>query len=247
MEIQFLIGTDMMVVLDDPRPPQASRSVHEAAVERTIRWARQCKDAFQSECDKRGFNDDSRPLLFGVVQGGPYVDLREKCATSLSQIGFDGYGFGGRHVDDDGIFMTEIVEATAKSLPVDAPRFALGIGTPHDIVRCHAAGWDFFDCVIPSREGRHGRIFTMNHSVLSQTSLYDAGDSFYATLNIENAIHAEEFTPLEEGCDCYACAHYTRGYLRHLFHVNEPLGPQMASLHNLRFYTRLMEYLRKDA
>jgi queuine tRNA-ribosyltransferase len=244
IELQFQIGTDMMVVLDDPRPPHVSRSEHEDAVERTIRWAKECKDVFDEHCRLRGFDEGSRPLLFSVVQGGPYVDLREKCARALSDIQFDGYGFGGRHIDDGGRFMTEIVAATANALPANAPRFALGIGTPHDIVRCHDLGWDFFDCVIPTREGRHGRIFTMRHNVSQSDSIYERGADFYEVLNIENALFTDDFTPLEEGCDCYACKNYSRAYLHHLFRVKEPLGPQMAALHNLRFYMRLMEVLR---
>ncbi len=248
IEIQFNIGTDMMVVLDDPRPPHVPRSEHEAAVERTVRWAAECKDVFERRCRKEGYGESEKPLLFAVVQGGPYVDLRQKCAKALCEIGFDGYGFGGRHIDDDGKFMDEIISATAAALPLDAPRFALGIGTPHDIVRCHDAGWDFFDCVIPTREGRHGRIFTMDSEVIAgSASLYEAGANFYVVHNIENAGFLKDFTPLEEGCDCYACTHYTRAYIHHLFRSREPLGPQMAALHNLRFYMRLMSLLRNGS
>jgi len=245
IEIQFNIGTDMMVVLDDPRPPHVPRSEHEAAVDRTIRWAAECKDFFEDRCRQEKFSDDTRPLLFAVVQGGPYVDLREKCAEALCEIGFDGYGFGGRHIDERGEFMEEIIAATAAALPRTAPRFALGIGTPHDIVRCHNLGWDFFDCVIPTREGRHGRIFTMCNDVIREGgSLYDTGSDFYVVHNIENAQFSQDFMPLEAGCDCYACMNYTRAYIHHLFRSREPLGPQMAALHNLRFYTRLMGLLR---
>jgi len=247
MEIQFAISSDIMIVLDDPRPPDAPRKEHEAAVNRTVRWAQECKDFFDLHCESSNRKNQNRPLLFAVVQGGPYVDLRRECAVALAEIGFDGYGFGGRHVDGDGNFMEEIIRETAKAIPIDAPRFALGIGTPHDIVRCYLAGWDMFDCVIPTREGRHGRIFTWK-----QISGYDAiiknadsGD-FYETINISNAQFSEDFSPLDPLCDCYACKNYTRSYIRHLFHVGEPLGAQMASIHNLRFYTTLMRRLSNE-
>ncbi len=244
IEIQFAIGSDMMIVLDDPRPPDAPRQEHEAAVQRTVRWAQECRDYFDNQCLQRGLSQHDRPLLFAVVQGGPYVQLRQKCAAQLAKIGFDGYGFGGRHIDSDGNFMEQIIRETAAAIPDDAPRFALGIGTPHDIVRCYRAGWDMFDCVIPSREGRHGRIFTWSQAPKGNAIIKskDASD-FYDTINISNAKFVKDFTPLDSFCKCYACKTYTKSYIRHLFHVGEPLGAQMASLHNLHFYTTLMEHL----
>lgn len=244
IEIQFQIGTDMMVVLDDPRPPEVPRADHEAAVERTVRWAAQCKVAFESECKRRGFSDEDRPLLFGVVQGGPYVDLRQKCAAELAEIGFDGYGFGGRHIDEDGVFMTDIMRETAAAIPEDAPRFALGIGTPYDIARCYKLGWDMFDCVIPTREGRHGRVFLARWRENPHAILTGLADDFYETITISNAPFKDDFTPLDPDCGCYACKNYTRAYIRHLFKVNEPLGAHMAALHNLYFYTELTKTLR---
>jgi queuine tRNA-ribosyltransferase len=241
IEIQFQIGTDMMVVLDDPRPPHVSRKEHEEAVDRTIRWAKRCKIAFEKECVARNFDETNRPLLFGVVQGGPHVDLREKCAEELAKIDFDGYGFGGRHIDDDGMFMDDIVHATAAAIPEGKPRFALGIGTPEDIVKCYKSGWDMFDCVIPTREGRHGRIFVWNEDVNPLE-----GNAFYHTINIGNAEFKEDFSPLDATCDCYACKLYTKAYIRHLFRVQEPLGFQMAALHNLHFFTKLMKQLQNS-
>lgn len=247
IEIQFAIGSDIMIVLDDPRPPDAPRKEHEAAVERTIRWAGECKEVFEVICERAKSTDFKRPLLFAVVQGGPYVDLRRRCAQALAEIGFDGYGFGGRHIDSNGNFMEEMIRETAAAIPEKAPRFALGIGTPHDIVRCYQAGWDMFDCVIPTREGRHGRIFKWSSDLQENDIIHDAhSGTFYETLNISNAVFAEDFRPLDPSCNCYACENYTRSYLRHLFHVGEPLGAQMASLHNLNFYTTLMKRLLNE-
>lgn len=242
--IQFDLGVDMMVVLDDPRPNDALRDDIAEAVERSIRWARRCRDEYDRQVVSRGMTEETRPLLFGVVQGGPYVELRTRCAEGLREIGFDGYGFGGRHVDAQGDFLENIVRHTASVIPEESIRFALGVGTPEDIVRFHAVGWDMFDCVIPTREGRHGRLF-----IRKDRPAMDDGrpmNDFYETININNGAFAEDFSPVDRSCDCEACRHHTRGYLHHLFRVSDPLAGRLASVHNLRFYTRLMEDLRAD-
>ncbi|MFZ1719895.1 MAG: tRNA guanosine(34) transglycosylase Tgt, partial [Candidatus Moraniibacteriota bacterium] len=167
IQIQFDLGVDMMVCLDDPRPNDASEEEVKLAVERTLRWADRCKIEFEKQTRERGMTDENRPLLFSVVQGGLFVSLRKKCAEGLVEIGFDGYGFGGRHIDEDGNFLAEILAKTAEYIPEESIRFALGIGTPSDIVRCHALGWDMFDCVIPTREGRHGRLFVYKNSSMA--------------------------------------------------------------------------------
>ncbi len=233
--IQFDLGVDMMVCLDDPRPNDVPEGEMAASVERTIRWAKRCREEFDRQVAARGQDDTTRPLLFGVVQGGTSVALRRRCAESLASIGFDGYGFGGRHVDAEGNFLEEIVRETAAAIPEDAPRFALGIGTPEDIVRCHALGWDMFDCVIPTREGRHGRLF-----------LWKTESPFYETINISNEQFREDFSPVDKTCDCELCRNHSRAYLRHLFRVGDSLGGKLASIHNLRFYMRLMELLRGE-
>lgn len=250
--IQFDLGVDMMVVLDDPRPNDVPHEEMEASVERTIRWAKRCRKEFDRQVAAREMNDDSRPLLFAVVQGGASVELRRKCAAALTEIGFDGYGFGGRHIDAEGNFLEEVVAETATAIPNDAPRFALGIGTPEDIVRCYALGWDMFDCVIPTREGRHGRLFRWEsqdtkHNMfageagIQNTSIAD----FYETINISNEQYKEDFMPVDKDCDCELCKNYSKAYLRHLFLVEDPLAGRLATLHNLRFYMRLMGLLRE--
>ncbi len=171
-----------------------------------------------------------------------YIEERQRCAAGLIAIGFDGYGFGGRHIDDAGNFLEDILAATAAAIPDDAPRFALGIGTPSDIVRCHALGWDMFDCVIPTREGRHGRLFVWNKLDGVAMGIPD----FYQAINIQNEQFKEDFTPVDPTCDCELCRQYTRAYLKHLFKVADPLAGRLASIHNLRFYMRLMETLRES-
>lgn len=259
--IQFDLGVDMMVVLDDPRPNDVPYEEMKASVERTIRWAKRCREEFDRQVAMRKLTDGNRPLLFGVVQGGTDVELRWKCAAMLAEIGFDGYGFGGRHVDAEGKFLEEILRETAAAIPENTPRFALGIGTPEDIVRCYALGWDMFDCVIPTREGRHGRLFVWKSNAVipseaegspeankdSSTRRLARNDmrlDFYETININNEQFKEDFTPVDDQCDCELCRNHTKAYLRHLFRVEDPLAGRLATIHNLRFYMRLMESLR---
>ncbi|MBI2439339.1 MAG: tRNA guanosine(34) transglycosylase Tgt [Candidatus Moranbacteria bacterium] len=240
LQIQFDLGVDMMVVLDDPRPNDAPENEVLAAVDRTTMFAERSKKEYDRQCQQRGFTEATRPLLFGVVQGGVFPDLRERSAKALCAMSFDGYGFGGRHIDGEGNFLEDIVSHTASLLPDTVPRFALGVGTPKDIVRFFSAGWDMFDCVIPTREGRHGRLFVWKDTL----TIWE--DDFYETINITNEQYTEDFSSIDSTCDCELCTRHTRAYLRHLFKVSDPLALRLASLHNVRFYARLMERLREE-
>jgi queuine tRNA-ribosyltransferase len=241
IQIQFDLGVDMMVCLDDPRPNDASEKEIVLAVNRTIRWAKRCKDEYTRQIMVRGLDDSTRPLLFGVVQGGMIVEERQRCAEGLVAIGFDGYGLGGRHVDMKGKFLGELMTKLASFIPEDSIRFALGVGKPEDIVRLHAVGWDMFDCVIPTREGRHGRLFLWREGKEIGPQSLD----FYETININNERFTKDFTAVDPTCDCTLCTKYTRSHLRHLFRVGEALAYRLASEHNLRFYMKLMEKLRQ--
>ena len=257
IQIQFDLGVDMMVCLDDPRPNDASGEEIVRAVDRTLRWAKRCKEEYNRQVVVRDLNENTRPLLFGVVQGGMMLAERKRCAEGLVEIGFDGYGLGGRHVDMEGKFLGELMAALASFIPEDSIRFALGVGKPEDIVRLHAVGWDMFDCVIPTREGRHGRLFIWKHeisnlesriSVSNQKSKIKNQDSmFYETININNEQFTRDFTPVDVTCECTLCTKYTKSHLKHLFRVGESLAFRLASEHNLRFYMRLMALLRKKA
>ncbi len=249
IQIQFDLGVDMMVCLDDPSPNGYSKKDIEKAVERTIAWAKICKDEYNKQVKKRKLIGKNRPLIFGVVQGGEYLDLREYCAKELVKIGFDGYGFGARHIDDEGRFMEEVLQATADFIPKDSLRFALGVGKPEDIVRCFDMGWDMFDCVIPTREGRHGRLFVWNRrkgsSLITTKNCKKEKNTFYKAINIGNEKFKEDFTPIDLGCKCYTCQNYTKAYLNHLMKNKEALFLKLTSIHNLKFYTELMDELRK--
>lgn len=237
IRIQFDLGVDMLVCLDDPPPNTDSKEKIKKAVERTLAWAKRCKDEYNKQIKKRKLTEKNRPLIFGVIQGGEHLDLRRQCTEGLVRIGFDGYGFGARHVDKDGNFLDKVLKYTASLIPADSLRFALGIGTPVDIVRCAQMGWDMFDCVIPTRDGRHGKLFIWKKS-------QPAGKDFYETLNINNGRYKNDFTPLDKKCACELCRNHTRAYLRHLFASKDPLAMRLASIHNLRFYMELMEKLR---
>lgn len=251
IEIQFDLGVDMMVVLDDPPPNDYSKEKIAMAVERTIAWAKRCKAEYEKQLMERKIEDNERPLIFGVIQGGEHLDLRKHCADELIKIGFDGYGFGARHLDAKGNFLEKVLRETASYIPEESLRFALGVGTPEDIVKCCSYGWDMFDCVIPTREGRHGRLFLRKKNPSpalpfkkgEKFSPFEKGGlkgDFYETININNEKFKEDFAPIDQNCDCELCQNYTRAYLRHLFAVGEPLAMRLASIHNLKFYLDLM-------
>jgi queuine tRNA-ribosyltransferase len=243
IEIQFDLGVDMLVCLDDPPPNIYSKEKIEKAVKRTISWAKRCKDEYEKQIKKRKIKEENQPLIFGVIQGGKYLDLREYCAKELVEIGFHGYGFGARHIDEEGEIMEEVLEKTAGFIPEDSLRFALGVGTPEDIVKCVSYGWDMFDCVIPTREGRHGRLFLWKKNLKSQISNHRS--SFYETINMNNEKYKRDFSAVDENCDCELCQNYSRAYLNHLFAMKEPLAMRLASLHNLKFYMDLMGDIKK--
>jgi len=251
IQIQFDLGVDMMVCLDDCPPNDWPRADLEIAVRRSLAWARRCKKGYLSQLKKRKIADDKRPLLFAVVQGGDEEDLRKSCAEELATIGFDGYGFGARPVDKDGNFLADTLFKTASYIPNNSLRFALGVGTPEDIYRCYLMGWDMFDCVIPTREGRHGRLFTFNKSfkgfkkIATKSQAVSKFPNFYETKNISNAAFASDFSPINSSSDLPELRQYSKAFLHHLFRLNEPLGQKLASLNNLEFYNRLMQELRK--
>lgn len=244
IQIQFDLGTDMMVCFDDCPPNDYSKEKIKEAVMRTISWAKRCKIEYGKQIKKRKIKESERPLLFGVIQGGTEFDLRELCTNELVKIGFDGYGFGAMPVDEKGNFLGEILKFTADLIPEDSLRFALGIGSPDDIVKCAHYGWDMFDCVIPTREGRHGKLF-LQKKQKSEIRNRKSG-KFYETVNIGNSKFTDDFKPINPDSRTPELRGYSRAYLHHLFKTKEPLGPRLASMNNLEFYMDLMERLRKS-
>jgi queuine tRNA-ribosyltransferase len=217
MRIQNALGADIVMAFDQCPPYPAARDDVAAAVERTIRWARQCKQAHA--------RDDQ--ALFGIVQGGVHHDLRRLCAERVAALDLPGYAIGGLSVGESHAQMIEVLTALEPHLPRDKPRYLMGVGMPADIVAAVRAGIDMFDCVLPTRNGRNAYAFTASEP-----------------LRLRNERFKTDERPLEPGCDCPACSGFSRAYIRHLFLVDEMLGPILTSIHNLRFYQRLMARIR---
>ncbi|HHY85265.1 MAG TPA: tRNA guanosine(34) transglycosylase Tgt [Verrucomicrobia bacterium] len=218
MAIQRELGSDIAMVFDDCPPHTSTPRELRAAVERTLRWASECREQPRAPGQ----------LVFGIVQGGVDPALREHCAKSLVAMGFDGYAIGGVSVGEPEPEMMRAVEITEPFLPQDRPRYAMGLGTPAQMIELIARGVDMFDCVLPTRVARNGTAFTRT-----------------GTLSMRGSAYKMDFRPLEEGCDCFACRHFTRAYLRHLLKANEILGLRMLSVHNSHLFLRIMAETRK--
>ncbi|MBU1545113.1 MAG: tRNA guanosine(34) transglycosylase Tgt [Proteobacteria bacterium] len=251
IQIQFDLGTDMIVCLDDCPPNGFKRKDLERSVERTILWAKRCR----KEYDKQAMSRQQKPLFFAVIQGGMELDLRKKCVGELVAIGFDGYGFGGMPVDNNGKFSKEVLEFTVDLIPENSIRFALGIGAPQDIMECFKMGWDIFDCVIPTREARHGKfflfqrkkIFNFQFSIFKkiQNSKFKIpnSQSFYNALNINNAKFSNDFTAINKYSKLLELQQHSKAYLHYLLKLKDPVGQRMASINNLEFYMELMKLI----
>jgi queuine tRNA-ribosyltransferase len=218
MEIQGVLGSDIAMAFDECPPHPCEYEYAAQSLDRTLRWARRCKDAARREGQ----------LIFGIVQGSSHADLRRKSAETLVEIGFDGYAIGGVSVGEPEPEMFRAVENSLPHLPTDRPRYAMGLGTPPQLIEMIARGVDLFDCVLPTRLARNGTAFTA------------AG-----TINLKNSPYIMERGPIEEGCACPCCRDFSRGYLRHLVKAEEILGLRLISLHNLHFYLNLMERVRR--
>lgn len=243
IDVQLDLGTDIVICLDDCPPNEADENDIKKAIKRTITWGSACKNHFESELRKRKVKKENQPKLLAVIQGGKSSKLRKYCAAELQKIGFDGYGYGARPVDEHGNFMSEILKITADSCPEESFRFALGIGTPDDIVKCAMMGYDLFDCVIPTREGRHARLFYFSGKELLTKSRQPA--KFYKTINISNSKYSSDKLPINPDSKLGELRNYSKAYLYHLFKIKDPLGPRLASLQNLEFYNNLMRKIRE--
>jgi queuine tRNA-ribosyltransferase len=218
IEVQEALGSDIVMCLDDVPGYPVSREAALAASQRTARWALRCRQA-KKRVD---------PALFGIVQGSTFPDLRLLSAESLTSLKLDGYAVGGLSVGEPREVMIEMIEATVPKLPEHLPRYVMGVGKPRDILDAVLRGVDLFDCVLPTRNARNGMLFTSSGPV-----------------NIRNSAHRDDAGPVDPQCTCPLCGHYSRGYLRHLFLEKEIYGHRLATIHNLSFYSRMMENIRK--
>ena len=222
IEIQIKLGSDIVMAFDECPPGTSDRDYLQESVARTLRWAERCKEKMVSA------GAEKRQALFGIVQGGIYKDLRRDCAQKLIEIGFPGYALGGLSVGEKKKEMLEVLEFTVPVLPEDKPRYLMGVGTPRDLLEGVYRGIDMFDCVLPTRLGRHGSVFTSG-----------------GRLTIRNQQFRKDFSPLDAECDCYVCQNFTRSYLRHLIKRKEILGLRLASFHNLYFYIDFMRKIKR--
>lgn len=218
MQIQQSLNADIAMVFDECTPYPADVETARESMMLSLRWANRSKEAFT----------DSTNALFGIVQGGVHLPLREQSLQGLQEIGFDGYAIGGLSVGETRDEMMEMVTEVSSMMPVDQPRYLMGVGTPVDLVECVRRGVDMMDCVLPTRNARNGHLFT------------SAG-----VVRIRNAVHRMDIRPLDENCGCYTCRHFSRAYLHHLDKCGEMLGAQLNTIHNLHYYLDLMADLRR--
>lgn len=219
VDIQNKLGADMIMSLDECAPYPCTYEYMKNSVERTIRWAKRCKEAHQNT---------ENQALFGIVQGGAYPDLREQCAKALVEMDFPGYSIGGTSVGEPKDVMYQMIDDAIKWLPENKPRYLMGVGNPIDLIEGAMRGVDMFDCVLPTRVARHGALMTS-----------------HGRININNEKYKEDFSPLDDQCDCYTCRNYSRAYLRHLHKCDEIFGKRLLSIHNTRFLLKLAEDIRE--
>ncbi len=219
IEIQNKLDSDIAMCFDECPPYPVTYEYMKNSVERTLRWAKRCKEAHKND----------RQSMFGIVQGGEFTDLREYSCKETVKLDFDGYSIGGTSVGEGKDVMYKMIDDGIRYLPTDKPRYLMGVGEPVDIFEGVERGIDMFDCVLPTRLARHGHAFTLDGKI-----------------NLRNAKYKEDFSPVDENCDCYCCKNYTKSYVRHLLVANETLGQRLLSIHNLRFLIKIMENIRES-
>ena len=223
MEIQRLLGSDIVMAFDECTPYPATREETRLSMELSMRWAKRSRDGFDV-----GEEHAARSALFGIVQGGMFEDLRQISADALQEIGFDGYAVGGLAVGEGQEIMLSVLDYTTPMLPKNQPRYLMGVGKPDDLVGAVKRGIDMFDCVLPTRSGRTGQAFTR-----------------YGALNLKNARHKDDHRPIDEQCGCPACKSYSRAYLNHCIRSGEMIGAILLTWHNLYYYQQLMAEMRE--
>ncbi|MDD5634036.1 MAG: tRNA guanosine(34) transglycosylase Tgt, partial [Candidatus Omnitrophica bacterium] len=220
VDFQLLLGSDIIMPLDECIHYPATRDYVEDSVTLTLNWVKRSHKRFHER--------DTKSALFGIVQGGTYKDLRKRCAEELVSLDMDGFALGGIGVGEPVDLINEISEYTAALLPEDKIRYLMGVGTPPDMLEAISQGIDMFDCVVPTRNGRNGQALT-----------------FSGEKQMKNAAFKDDFRPIDPECGCFTCKNHTRGFLRHLFNAGEMLGPRLVSLHNIYFYVKLVRLARE--
>lgn len=243
IQLQFTYGSDMLICLDDCTSPDDPVAAQVDSVRRTIRWVAECKKTYTRLVEQKRLTEDERPRLMAVIQGGLSPDLRRECAEALLAIGFDAYGYGGWPLDAGGNLLTEMVGLVRELVPVEFPVHALGIGHPASVAACVGMGYELFDSTMPTRDARHGRLLVFTRDPAA-APLAPGGD-WFAYVYPGDDKHVKAAAPVSAFCDCPACSRYSLAYLHHLFKINDTLYFRLATMHNLRFMTMLMEHLRE--
>ena len=241
---QMELKTDMVIVLDDFTEVGSDFDKAKISVERTLHWAQRSKAEFSRQCKIRKLSESRRPYILGVVQGGYHYDLRKYCADGLVTIGFDGLGYGGLPVDKQGVFNYEAVKWVTAFTPSDYLLYGLGIGKPHEIVACVDMGYQIFDCVLPTRDARHKRLYVYTADSIDKIDVRKP--DFYSYYTPDKEKYYSDNLPVSTACDCLLCTNYTRSYLAHLFRIKDVTALRLATIHNLRFYALLMEKLQSS-
>ena len=240
-------GSDIFMCLDYCTHPDDPYEINKKSVDITIKWAKRCKDEYENIITSKKYK--IRPLIFGIIQGGNDRILRKECADALIETGFDGFGFGGWPLDGKNNLTYDILAYTAELMPDNLVKYAMGIGKPEEIAACYKMGYNLFDCVIPTREARHNRLYIFNEkyksigdiAVIELDKFGNAG--FYEYHYITDDKYRRDSRPVSQICDCYCCKNYSRAYLRHLAVIGDSLAQRLATVHNLRFYMQLMDML----
>ncbi len=225
VRLQVTFGSDIIMPLDECVPYPCPKKKAREALELTVRWAERTREAYARHAGPGRPNQ--KQLLFGIVQGSTYLDLREEAAGRMKDLDLDGYAIGGVSVGESPELIYEIVDATTEHMPWEKPRYLMGVGMPPDIIEAVSMGIDMFDCVVPTRNARNGTAFTRNGKLV-----------------LRNRKFTDDLAPIDEDCTCYACRNHTRAYIRHLFNTDEILGLNLVSLHNISFYAKLMDNIR---
>ena len=242
IQLQMAYGSDLLFCLDDCTHVDDPFQTQAESVERTIAWARLCKAEFERLLAARPLSTSTRPLLFAVIQGGGYKELRQHCAEALLEAGFDGFGYGGWPLDSQGNLLKDMLAYTRSLVPVQFPMHALGVAHPANVVDCAHLGYELADGAMPTRDARHARLYRFNLDPADPTSRLQ-GD-WFSFIYILDEKHTKWNSPLSPFCDCLLCTRYSTGYLHHLFKIGDSLAQRLATLHNLRFMSQLTTHLR---
>ncbi len=240
IQLQMSYGADILVCLDDCTHADDPLDEQRRSVRRTVSWARRAKAEYLRLIEQKRLAEGERPLLFAVIQGGGSVELRRECADELLAIGFDGYGYGGWPLDADGNLLTDMLALTRELVPLQFPVHALGVGHPANVVACARLGYALFDSAMPTRDARNGRLYVFSGE---QTGALEAGGAWFSYVYVGDDRHIKAADPVSLHCDCATCRRYALGYLHHLYKIGDALYPRLATIHNLRFMTRLMSLL----